>query len=778
MDFARRNGWLRASARVAVVLLGMPAAALPVDGPLETVIFQQGDTIRGVADRYLKDPDLWPQILELSGVGSAADLKPGSKLLIPVEQVAAADGALATSLVAIQKANAEGARIFAPVEIGKAIENRDTAVERRGDGAWAEVVSFAGTATEFAGKALTISLAQRDRSAEAVVSDAQGDVEGRSPDQPRWSPRSAEDVLVEYERLRTLSDSTAQVTFRDLSRLRLNPNSNAIIQKMRSDPLTGGDVTKVSLVNGDFYALLNQLGDRSNFEVSVPGLETETQSADFWVKHDGDESRFTNYDKPALEVSKGDQKISIGENEGAVVEASGTAEKTAVLARTELVAPFDGAQLYEPAVTLEWKSLQGAEGYWLEVAADPNFNTMQASEWGLRDTSHRVEGMAAGDHYWRVSSLDRLGLPGVRSLAARFRVIDDRTPPFVSISAPKDGEIVTGGEVTLEGESEPGAKLTVNGSYVPVGDNGRFTTAITATPGENAATVVALDAAGNRTERTRSFVYRPGEAVRIGFDPATPRDPSGALLTRAAALDVVGTSDAEAGSAIRVTAPEGTVAVQALAGDGGGFRFTVPASADGIAYRIEIAGPTGAVEGGAEFTARQDAVPPGLALDAPPPAATGQSWLDLAGSAGDAASVTVNGVATALAGGRFTATATLAPGTNPIEIVATDAVGNVAVQRVETVYDAAPPEIVSAEVGRPDGPKGPIEVTVEAHDASGLRQAAPYVLEIGAVERRGFLRCDNAAGQCRDTLPAEPGTLKLVEVTIEDYAGNAARRQE
>ena len=101
-----------------------------------------------------------------------------------------------------------------------------------------------------------------------------------------------------------LSDSTAQVTFRDLSRLRLNPNSNAIIQKMRSDPLTGGDVTKVSLVDGDFYALLNQLGDRSNFEVQVAGLETETQSADFWVKHDGDELRFANYDAPALQVSK------------------------------------------------------------------------------------------------------------------------------------------------------------------------------------------------------------------------------------------------------------------------------------------------------------------------------------------------------------------------------------------------------------------------------------------------------------------------------------------
>ena len=66
---------------------------------------------------------------------------------------------------------------------------------------------------------------------------------------------------------------------------------------------------------------------------------------------------------------------------------------------------------------------------------------------------------------------------------------------------------------------------------------------------------------------------------------------------------------------------------------------------------------------------------------------------------------------------------------------------------------------------------------VEARDASGLRQAAPFVLTIGGVERRGFLRCDGAAGTCRETLPPEPGALALVEVTVEDYAGNAAKRQ-
>ena len=772
------RNWRTAVARLLLVAaLSAPALAAPVEGPLQSVVFAPGDTIRGVAERYLKDADLWPQILELSGIASPTELRAGVELEIPVVQVAAADEALAFSLAAIQKATAEGARIFAPVEIGAAIENRDTAVEQRDLGAWAEVVSYAGLATGFADQALAISVAQRDRAAEAVVSDAQGSVEGRAPDQPRWSERSAQDVLVEFERLRTLSASTAQVTFRDLSRLRLNPNSNAVIQRMRSDPLTGGEVTKVSLVNGDFYALLNQLGDRTNFEVAVPGLETATQSADFWIKHDDEGSRFTNYDAAALEITRGAEKISIGENEGAVVPNSGETERTRVLARAELALPLDGTEIFDPDVTLGWQPSEGAEGYWLEIAADAEFNVMQASEWGVRDTSRRFDGLGAGDHYWRVSSLDRLGLPGVRSLSWRFRIVDDETPPFVTLTTPKEAEIVTTAEVAVAGEAEPGARVTVNDAEVPLAADGSFALTVAPAEGENTLRVAAVDPAGNRTERTRAFSYRPVGAVAITLDARVPRDAEGQLLTASPELALAGVSNAEAGAGLRVVAADGAVAVQTLVDDGGGFHFTVPATETGAAYRIEILGADQKVAGSLALAARRDATPPDIALDLPPKA-TANAWLDVTGAAAGAVAVTVNGSPGRLDGDRFAATANLVPGMNAIEIVATDAVGNVALKRVETMYDVDPPEIVAAAADRPAGAAGPIEVRVEARDASGIRQAAPFILRVGGVERRGFLRCDGATGICRETLPPEPGALALVEVTVEDYAGNAAKRSD
>ena len=41
----------------------------------------------------------------------------------------------------------------------------------------------------------------------------------------------------------------------------------------------------------------------------------------------------------------------------------------------------------------------------------------------------------------------------MRSFSWRFRIVDDATPPFVTLAAPKEAEIVTAAEVAVTGES-------------------------------------------------------------------------------------------------------------------------------------------------------------------------------------------------------------------------------------------------------------------------------------------------------------------------------------
>ncbi|WP_299624495.1 FecR domain-containing protein [uncultured Tateyamaria sp.] len=749
------------------------AQSADLNAPLETVVFGSDDTLRGVVDRHLNDPDLWPYVLELNAISTPAAVVPGTALKLPVRQVRAADAALAQSLDAIQRANAEGAQVFAPQEIGEALQSRETAVGLRVSGQWVEVVSFSDIATALAIEALDISVAQRDQSAEAVVSDVQGSVEGRAPQDPRWSDRDLNDVLVEFERVRTLSDSTTQVTFRDLSRLRLNANSNATIQRMRSDPLTGTEVTKVSLVNGDFYALLNQLSDKTAFEVDIPGVETTTKSGDFWIKNDASGARFVNYDQEQLEVVSGAETIQIGENEGLVLSNAG-AQRADVLDAPLLRSPAAEALLYDGFAPLEWSEFDGAEGYWVEVAIDPGFNQMQVSEWGVRGTALATAPLPPRTYHWRVAALDRLGLPGQWSKPQSFTLRVDDTPPFLTLLLPADGQIVTEPSVEILGASEPEALVQLNGARVAMGSDGSFILNTDLVPGPNILTLRAVDPAGNESTTAQTVIYRPAAQVSISLSPTLPRV-NGALATRSDELSVFAASTAAQGAEVIVTSGSRDV-LRTVVGTAGAISFSVPAEVAPTAYEIGVLGPTGLVEGALEFEVIRDQIAPEIVLDAPPPNATDLPDIDITGSAGDAAQMTVNGIDVPLDAGEFELVLSLAPGLNVFDLVATDPVGNVAATRLQTLYDIEPPSVGDIRVNRPQGASGPIEIVVVASDESGLRQAAPYILQVGAEELEGFLRCDSAAGLCRAALPAQPGALQLVEVIVEDYAGNAAFR--
>ncbi|TDK50575.1 FecR domain-containing protein [Antarcticimicrobium luteum] len=758
----------------AGIALSLPAAAEtdPIDAPPEMVRFSDGDTIRGIVGEYLRDPDLWPVVLALNNIASPADLVPGINLALPVRQVFAADSALLTSLQAIQRATAEGARIFAPTEIGSAIESRDTAMSHREEGAWRQVVSFAGAATGYAEEALDISIAQRDRAAEAVVSDVQGRVEGRAPAEPTWSNRALDDILVEFERLRTLSNSTTQVTFRDLSRLRLNPNSNATIQRMRSDPLTGGEVTKVSLAEGDFYALLNQLSDKTAFEIEVPGVETTTNSADFWIKNDASGARFVNYDSPGLEIARDGDTIVVGQNEGVVLTGAG-AQRAQVLDSPLLAAPAVGEVIYTAAATLDWEPEEGAEGYWLEVAADPGFNQMKVTEWGIRDSGFLAEGLAPARYHWRVAALDKLGLPGAWSTPRDFTLRVDETPPFLTLLSPAGDTILTAPQVEVLGASEPDARLTLNGAPLQVAGDGSFLAALALAPGVNAITVAATDPAGNVSTRSLNVVYRPAAAVEITLSDSIPRV-AGALAARSDKLSVMGQSTGEPGAEVVLRDEAGAEVLRTRLTADRSVSFTVPVDEAPRGYRIEVLAPGGAVEGTLDFAALSDRLPPEISLDLPLPRATGEDLVQVSGRAGDAVRLQLDGTEVPLTDGAFDLTLMLKPGENAFELVASDAVGNVAVTPLRTLYDIEPPEILRVDLGRSQGPDGPIEIVAEARDASGLRQAAPFLISIGGAEVEGFLRCDSASGICRASLPPEPGALELIELSIEDYAGNAA----
>ncbi len=771
-----RSARRRAGVGVVVgALLAWPGAALAADAPL-VVRLEEGQSLRDLAEEHLGDPDLWMEILRANGL-AVSDVRPGLELVIPVAEIAAADRALQESLERIQQATHEGARLFAPDEIAQAIWLRDAAVAQRKAGAWGEATRVAADASAAAEKALASALARRDAAAEALLSDRHGWVEGQRPEDVVWSDRDVNAILVEEEKVRTLSRSTAQITFRDDSRLRLNPNSQAVIQRMRVDPLSREEEAKVTLVEGDLYALLAGKSQRRTFGLEIPEVETEIESTSFWVRHDATGSKFANYDERALRVAAQGESVTLGKNEGTLVRTGqAPSEKMDVLVSPVLAAPQDDAVAYRADLELQWASVDDAAGYWVEVAADVDFAEMTLSQWGLKDSSFHTDELDLGSYYWRVAALDKYGLPGARSAAWRFHVATDVTPPYVAVNAPEEGAILRAAPVEVAGESEAGATLTLNGAPVTLQADGRFATSYQPAPGLNELVLAATDPAGNQTERRRAFVFMPDEAAAVAFDPGIPSLGPRHFVTAQEVISLAGTAAPDA--QILVRAADGATRASAYTDGDGRFRVNVPLRQPDEEFGLQVVTTSGFATD-ARFAASIDHEAPAIELDEPPPHVTAIEWLPLRGFARGAAVVLLNGRPIRIADDRFDETVTLAAGANRIEMVATDLVGNVRVERWDVALDQEPPALLGHSLSDDQAsPGGRFVVEVSASDASGLKQAAPFTVRIGNTTYSDFLRLNPASNSYRATVVAPQGaggSLALTEVELEDYAGNRQR---
>lgn len=757
----------------ALCLLTAAAAARTQDSEFLVVRLEAGQSIREIAQKYLGDPDLWSEILRASGMKAVTELRQGVELKLPATAISTANKALIDARGQIHNANLAGAQIFAYENITKAISLHDEALVRRVNSDWPGTRKLATQSYGEATIALEKSNAARDKAAEALLTDRNGNVEGQRPQDLGWRGLQLQSILIEEEKVRTLSDSTAQITFRDASRLRLNANSNAVIQRLRYDPLKRSEEAKVSLIEGDFYALLASPSTRTSFNVEIPRVNASIDSGNFWVRHDDSGAKFTNYDEGAVEVSALGKTVSLGKNEGTVVQpGAAPRDKLAVLPAPELSAPADDFTVFNRAPQLSWHAVSGAVGYWMEIGSDQGFARMVLSRFGLDQPQFTAEALPPGEYFWRVAALDNFGLPGARSEVWRFIVAIDNDPPYLTIRSPDREAILRNPSVRIAGETEPGAKISVDGREVYVAADGSFETGVEARAGRNTVVVVATDPAGNETRRERTFVFMPDQQSTIAFDSGIPSLGPKQFLSSVNVISIGGVTSANAKIEVRLAG--GRSLVSSVSDDGGRFRLNLPLPKDQGSYEIAVTAVSGFTSTDT-FSVTVDRSAPEIVLDAAPPRLTAVASLELKGRSKPGATLNLNGREIANRNGRFDETIVLNPGENALELTASDAAGNVTVEKWQVRLDREPPVLVRSRIA-PAGTGRPVLVVeVEAEDASGLAGIAPFKVTAGGRVLSGHLRFNRAARIYQGTIVVPPETLadaKLSEVELVDDAGN------
>lgn len=175
-----------------------------------------------------------------------------------------------------------------------------------------------------------------------------------------------------------------------------------------------------------------------------------------------------------------------------------------------------------------------------------------------------------------------------------YTVILDREPPTLELLAPTTGATVEGPNVVVQGKTEVGAVVTVNGRFIVPGQDGSFSETFTPPVGPVAISVVAQDRAGNETTAKSNVTLRAptgGTAVvTVTLDRARVRPGEIAVANIRVTENGIGKANA------RATLSVGLFTIGSFATDSFGnarFGFAAPPNEGEAAVFVFAAGTSG-----------------------------------------------------------------------------------------------------------------------------------------------------------------------------------------
>ncbi|HJQ33118.1 MAG TPA: Ig-like domain-containing protein [Pyrinomonadaceae bacterium] len=351
--------------------------------------------------------------------------------------------------------------------------------------------------------------------------------------------------------------------------------------------------------------------------------------------------------------------------------------------------------------------------------------------------SWTLEGVALtlGPNTLEVRAKDRANNEAVKPVHVTRVLPPDITPPSLTITSPANGVTVPDETVTVtgtatdEGLGAAGvATVMVNGAaaaYDPATKQWSITVALV--EGPNTINVVATDAApaANTSEASISVTRHTPDRDAPTVQVASPLP---GTETYAAAIDVTGTATDEGLNATGVQRV--TVNGREAAYDAATKQWSLEGVAlnygDNLVVVVATDGATPAHEGRAEVhVTRQRIPPPTLTITNPQNGGVyAAGTLTVAGFVSslstDALTVKVNGEAAAVNGGNFTKTVALAEGSNTINVVATDSLGQETQSSVTILRDQTAPSVSFVAPPQTVQPGASYQITVEAADNVGV----------------------------------------------------------
>lgn len=343
----------------------------------------------------------------------------------------------------------------------------------------------------------------------------QGDVEYRRGDGGEWQEARSRVSLQNGDYVRTSDGGSAEIMFLDGTLYTVRPNTQFIVSSSRT--AEGREEQAIQMEFG-WVDLSTSQGPSSVKTPNAVARVQQDSEAFVAVDPKSNQGRFGAFSGGIELTAKGGLKREVKALEQVVQTGGLLSEPAPLPGRPSLVTPADNVDLdldRVPQVALAWDPVPGAARYALQVSRSHLFVD------NIIDVKNRTAPKATlglrgeGIFQWRVAAYDKSGVQGPWSKPWKFRVASyrsvagekDETPPALDLEDVKS----YGSIFIVDGQSEPGAQVEINGEQVKVAADGSFTKTVQLEKeGWSFIEIRARDSWGNVTSRRhRVFVENP-----------------------------------------------------------------------------------------------------------------------------------------------------------------------------------------------------------------------------------------------------------------------------
>lgn len=342
----------------------------------------------------------------------------------------------------------------------------------------------------------------------------EGEVRVKRSGQFHWETASPRMQLRIGDQIKTGANSGAQILYFDGTITTVRAESLLEIKDLYEEPISRQRRVSEKLNWGEIETATRKANVSGSYhEVQSEVVSAKSrEDAEFKVAYDmkqeaGNVSLFTGKidvaTSQAVVTMKGGEGVSIDKGVLGAVEKLPPAPRPLVPSDQRI---FVYAAPGDASTTLGWEPVPDATTYHLQLSQRSLFSALLVDKRDVRTSAVELPGLPADGYYWRVATIDSVGRVSRFSSVRKFKIStralregSDRVPPPLAVQ-----DFITNGPyVILNGKTEAGATVWVEGERIDVDDDGVFYAVVRLKrEGANQVQLVAQDPAGNEARKS------------------------------------------------------------------------------------------------------------------------------------------------------------------------------------------------------------------------------------------------------------------------------------